>query len=79
MIPQNVPLTRARCNQGVRFAQATFCQEGYKICRRMVQDSPHCLQLEHMAHREVRRLNQGQFTVTTPMVLWHMDYKNSLK
>ncbi len=60
MIPQSAPLTRARCNWGIRFAQATLCQEGYKIPRRMVQDSMQHLQPEHMAHHEVRRLNQEQ-------------------
>ncbi len=79
MIPQNVPLTRARCNWGIRFAQATLCQEGYKIPRRMVRDSMHQLQPKHMTRHEVRRLNRGQYIVTTPMVLWHMDCKNSLK
>jgi hypothetical protein len=79
MIPQSVPLTRARCNWGICFAQATFCQEGYKILRRIVWDSLHRLQLEHMARCEVRRLNWGQYIVIAPMVLWHMDCKNSLK
>jgi hypothetical protein len=33
MIPQSVPLTRARCNWGICFAQATLHQEWYKVLR----------------------------------------------
>jgi hypothetical protein len=44
-----------------------------RVPRQLVRDVLHAMQPGHMRRREVRLLFRGQYDVTEPMVLWHMD------
>jgi hypothetical protein len=69
-----VPLDRAGCNWGVRHVQSMLRRElRLRVPRQHVWDVLHAMQPGHMRWREVRALFQGQYDVTEPMVLWHMD------
>jgi len=75
-----VPLDRAGCNWGIRTVQALLRRElKLRVPRQLVRDALHTMQPGHMRRREVRLLFRGQYNVTEPMVLWHMDCKSSIQ
>jgi hypothetical protein len=69
-----VPLDRGGVNWGIRHAQSLLRRQlKLRLPRQLVRDMLYAMQPGHMRRREVRLLFRGQYNVTKPMVLWHMD------
>ena len=73
IILSEIPLGRAGSNWGIRTVQVALKLRKLRVPRSSVRDALKELQPEHMDRRRVGRLFRGQYTVTEPMVLWHMD------
>ena len=71
-----VPISRSGSNWGIRTV-ATCLRSllGLRVLHEVVRDALMSMQPEHMQRREVRTLFRGQYDITEPMILWHMDCK----
>ena len=75
-IRSEVPVMRAGVNWGIRSVQCRLRLSGLRLGRQAVRDALHNMQPEHMERRQLGRLRRGQYTITKPMILWHMDCEN---
>lgn len=72
-IHREVPVMRAGVNWGIRSVQCRLRLSGLRVGRQAVRDAMHTMHPEHMERRQLGRLRRGQYTITKPMILWHMD------
>lgn len=77
-IRSEVPLMRAGVNWGIRRVQCRLRLSGLRVGREVVRDALNILHPEHMERRQLGRLRRGQYTITKPMILWHMDCETFL-
>ena len=73
-IADHVPLSRGGSNWGMR-TMAVCLRSTLGLCvpRAKVRDALLSLQPQHMQRRQVRALFRGQYDISEPMILWHMD------
>lgn len=76
IILQEVPLLRAGSNWGIRSVQAMLRHRKLRVPRALIREALSQLQPQHMERCQVGRLFRGQYTITKPMLLWHMDCKH---
>lgn len=75
-ITSHVPISRGGCNWGMRTVAASLRSSlGLRVPRELVRNALMSMQPEHMQRRQVRALFRGQYDITEPMILWHMDCK----
>ena len=73
-IADHVPFLRGGSNWGMRTVAACLRSIlGLRVPRAKVQDALLSLQPQHMQRRQVRALFRGQYNISEPMILWHMD------
>lgn len=75
IIAAEVPLGRAGSNWGIRSVQAMLRLRNLRVPRDRIREALSQLQPQHLERRRVGRLFRGQYTISKPMVLWHMDCK----
>ena len=69
-----VPIGHRGCNWGIRLVAASLCSSaGLCVPQETVRNALVSMQPEHMRRRQVRALFRGQYDITEPMILWHMD------
>ena len=69
-----VPIGRGGCNWGIRTVAASLRSfAGLRVPGETVWNALVNMQPEHMRRRQVRALFRGQYDITEPMILWHMD------
>lgn len=72
-IRSEVPVMRAGVNWGIRSVQCRLRLSGLRVGRQAVRDALYTMHPDHMERRQLGRLRRGQYTITKPMILWHMD------
>lgn len=72
-IRSEVPVMRAGVNWGIRRVQCRLRLSGLRVGRQVVRDALNIMNPSHMERRQLGRLRRGQYTITKPMILWHMD------
>lgn len=72
-IHNEIPIARAGVNWGIRSVQCRLRLSGLRVGRQAVRDALCTMHPEHMERRHLGRLRRGQYTITKPMILWHMD------
>ena len=77
-IRSEVPVERAGVNWGIRRVQCRLRLSGMRVGREVVREALHTMHPEHMERRGLGRLRRGQYTITKPMILWHMDCEQFL-
>lgn len=77
-IHSEVPVMRAGVNWGIRRVQCRLRLSGLRVGRQSVRDALHIMHPQHMERRQLGRLRRGQYTITKPMILWHMDCETIL-
>jgi len=76
-ITSHVPIVRGGCNWGMCTVAASLRSSvGFRVPREVVRNVLMTMQPEHMQRRQVRALFRGQYDITEPMILWHMDCKS---
>ena len=77
-IQSEVPVVRAGVNLGIRRVQCRLRLSGLRVGRQAVRDAWQIMHPKHMERRALGRLRRGQYTITKPMILWHMDCEKFL-
>ena len=72
-IRSEVPVMRAGVNWGIRRVQCKLRLSGLRVGRQVVRDALNIMHPEHMERCQLGRLRRGQYTITKPMILWHME------
>lgn len=74
-IHNKVPILQAEMNFDIRRVQCKLWLSGLKVFRQVVWGATNVMHLEHMEQCQLAQLYRGQYSITKPMIMWHMDYE----